>query len=86
MHEESTSHGCDYVLPDPLDHSHVSPICSLPSPSPKYFIDMPIENPMIFDSNVDLGHVDNMFSMLGGSLNNYMPMGCFSVYNPSIDP
>jgi len=78
--------GCNNVLPHPLDYSSISPICSLPSPSPKYSIDTPIENLLIFDSNVDLGHVDNMFSMIGGSLDNYVPLGHFSGYDPFIDP
>ena len=42
IYEESTSLGCNNVLPNLLDHSHVSPICSLPSPPPKYYIDTPI--------------------------------------------
>jgi len=32
MYEEFTSLDCNNVLPNPFDHSHVSPICSLPSP------------------------------------------------------
>ena len=48
MHKESSSFCFNYAFPNPLDHSYVSPICSLPSPSPKHFIDTPIENPMIF--------------------------------------
>ena len=86
MHEESPSLGCNNVLPNPLDHSHVSPICSLPSPSTKYYIDAPISNPMIFDANVDLGYEDNMFSMLGGNVDDYVSLGYFRGYDPSIDP
>ena len=48
MHEKSTSLGCNNDLPNPLDHFHVSPICSLPSTSPESYINTPIENPMIF--------------------------------------
>ena len=45
MHEESPSLGFDdSVIPNPLDHSHVSLMCSQPSPSLKYFIDTPIES------------------------------------------
>ena len=55
------------VSHNPIDHSHVSPICSLPSLSP--------ENPMIFDANIDLGYEDNMFSMLGGSIDDYVSRG-----------
>ena len=64
MHDESPSLGCNNVLPNPLDHSYVSPICSLPSPSLEYYIDTPIDNPMIFYANVDLGCERNMFDML----------------------
>ena len=36
MHEESYSLSFDdIVLPNPLDHSYVSSICSTPSPSPR---------------------------------------------------
>ena len=35
-HEESPSLGCSSVLPNPLDHSHASPLCLSPSPSPEY--------------------------------------------------
>ena len=48
MREESSSLGCNNVLPNPLDHSHVSCICSLPSSSSKYYNDVRIHNPMIF--------------------------------------
>jgi len=65
MREGFLSLGCNNVLSNPLDHSHVSPICSLPAPSPKYHIDMPIENPMIFYANSDLGYEDSAFNMLG---------------------
>ena len=43
VHEESPSLGFDSsVLPNPLNHSHASPLCSLPSPSAEHYIDMPI--------------------------------------------
>jgi len=66
MHEESPSLVCNNVLPNPLDHSHVSPMCSLSSVSPECSIDAPIDNPKICDSKVDLGHAGKMFNMLGG--------------------
>ena len=69
MHEESPNLGfADIVIPNPLYYSHVFPMCSLPSHSPEYYIDTPIENPMIFNANVDLGYEVNLFSMLGGML------------------
>jgi len=76
IHEKSHSLGFDHiVLPNPLDHSHVSSMYSLPSPSPEYDIVETIDNSMICDANDDLGYVDNMFSMLGGSLDNYVSLG-----------
>ena len=33
---------------------------------------MPINNPKIYDPNADLGHVDKMFRMLGGGLDNFV--------------
>jgi len=71
MHEESPSLGCNNVLPNPLDHSHVSPIGSLPSPSPKCFIETPIENLMIFGANVDLGYEDKIFNVLSENVDNF---------------
>ena len=48
MHEESPRLGFNnIVVSNPLGHSHVSPVCSLPSPSPEYYIVEPIGNPMI---------------------------------------
>jgi len=64
----------------PLGHSHVSPICSLPSPSLEYYIDTPIDNPMIFYANVDLGCERNMFDMLG--VDNYVSLGYLKKYDP----
>jgi len=66
MHEESPSLGFDdCVFPNCLDHSHVSHMYLQPSPSPKYDIVEPVDNPKICDSNVDLGHEENEFNMLG---------------------
>ena len=87
MHEESPSLGFDdSVIPNPVDHSHIFPMCSLPSPSPEYYFDAPIENPMIFDANVDLGNEVNMFNIHGGNANNFVSLGCFSGFNTSLDP
>ena len=73
-------------FPNRLDHSHVLPVCSLPSQSLEYYIDALISNPMIFDANNDLGYEDNMFSMLGGNVDNFISLGYFSGYNASLDP
>jgi len=54
VHEESPSLGFnDSVLPNPLDHSHASPLCSLSSPSPEHYIDAPVDNIMICDANMN---------------------------------
>jgi len=74
------------VLPNPLDHSHVSPMSSLLSPFPEYHIDLPIDNPIICDANVDLGYEEDMFSMQGGNVDNFVSLGCFGGYDRSIDP
>jgi len=83
MHEESPSPGCNNVLPNPLDHSHV---CSLPSQSPQYYLDEPINNFLMCDANVSLGFVNNMFSILSGNVDDYVSLGCFRGHDPSIDP
>jgi len=62
MHEESPSLGFDdSVFHNPLNHSHTFPLCSMPYPSLEYYIDVPINNPMIFYANVNLGYDDSMF-------------------------
>jgi len=48
-------------------------ICSQPSSSLEFDLDVPIDNSMICDSNVDLGYEDNVFDMLGGMLLNFFP-------------
>ena len=86
MHEESPNLDYDDIgLPNPFDHSYVSPICSLPSPSPEYYIGTPIKNSMIFDATIDLGSVDNTFSMSGGNIDMFLSIGYFSGYNASLD-
>ena len=76
MHEESPSLGCDdIVLPNPFDHSHVSPMYLQPSPCPKYYINVPINNPMICGANVDFSYKDNMFNMLSGNVDNFLSPG-----------
>jgi len=87
MYKEFHTLGSDsIVLPNLLDHSHVSPMHLQPSLSPEYYIDVPSENLMIFYANNDLGYGDNMFSMLGTNVNNFMSLSYFSGYNVSLDP
>jgi len=78
VHKVSASLGFEDIgLPNSLDHSHASHLCSLPSPSLKYYINMPIDNPMIFYANVDLAYKDNVFVIFGGSVYDYVSLGCF---------
>jgi len=87
MHEESPSLGFDTIgLYNPLDHFHVSPMYLQASSSPKYYIDVPIDNLMICNGNVDLGYEDNMFNMLGENVDNFMSLSYCSGYNVSLDP
>jgi len=87
MHKESPSLGFDNnVIPNPLDHSHVFPMCSSPSLSPKYYIDVPIDNPKICYCNVDLGYENNVINVLGGNVHDYVSLGYLRGYDPSIDP
>jgi len=87
VHDKSPSLGFDNIaLSNPIDHFHVSPICSLPSPSPEYDIVKPIGNPIICNANNDMGHEDNMFCILGGNVDDYVSLGYLRGYDPSIDP
>jgi len=74
------------VFLNPLDHTHVSPMCSQPSPSLEYDIVEPIDNSMICHANIDLGHEVKMFNMLGGNVHDFVSLGYFRGYDPSIDP
>jgi len=85
MHKESPSLGFDNnVLHNPLDYSHVSPMYLQPSSSPEYYIDVPIDNPMICNGNVDLGYENNMFNILGGNVDNFVSLGYFSGIIPPL--
>jgi len=42
IHEDFPSLGCNIVLPNPLDHSHVSPMYLQSSQSPEYHLDVPL--------------------------------------------
>ena len=87
MHVQPPSLGFDNnVLLNSLDHSHASPLCSLPSHSPEYYIDVPIDYPMIFNANNDLGYENNVCDVLGWNSNNFMSLGYFRGCDPSIDP
>jgi len=61
-------------------------ICSQPSISPKYSLDVPNYNPRICDANVNLSYEDNIFGMLGWNVQDYVFLGYLRGYDPSIDP
>ena len=84
--EESPSLCFNYAFPNLLEHSHVPPMCSQPSVSPEYSLDVPVDNSMIFNANIDLGYEDKMFNILGGNVDNFLSLGYFSWYNASLDP
>ena len=87
MHEKSSSLAFDNIaLPNPLDHTYVSPTCSQPFIFPEYSLDAPIDNPKICDSNVSLGHEVKMFSMLDGNVDNFLSLGCVCRYDAFLDP
>jgi len=59
-------------------------MCSQPSQSPEYFLDEPIDNPMIYHANIDLGYKDNIFDVLGGNLDNFVSLCYLSGCNASL--
>ena len=85
LHEGSPSLAYDNVIPNSLEHSHVSTFCSPPSFSPELDFDVRIDNFEICDSNVDLGHEDNMFHMLGGNVDNFESLGNLCGYDAALD-
>ena len=55
---------------EPLNSCHILLLSSPPSLSPTYYLDMPIDYPMICCANIDLGYIDNAFALLGGPISN----------------
>ena len=51
---------------------------------PKYYLDEPINNSLIFDVNNDLDCEDNKFNMLDANVDNFMSLDYFSGYNASL--
>jgi len=76
----------DSVIPNILEHSYVSPTCSQPSILPDCSLDVLVDNPKVCDSDVNLGHEDNEFNVLGGNVDDYLSLGYLRGYDPSIDP
>jgi len=50
-------------------------MCSQPSFSPDYFVDVPNDISKLCDFNVDLGRENNMFNVLGGNVENFGSLG-----------
>ena len=71
VHEGLPSLAYENVIPSFLEHSHVSTLCSPHSlSSPELNLDVPNDISTIYDFNVDMGHDNNMFNMLGGNVEN----------------
>ena len=68
VHKDFPSLGSNIVLPNRLDHSHASSPCSLPSQSPEYYLDKPINNFLIYDANINLGMRITCLACLVGML------------------
>ena len=47
---------------------------------------MSIDNFEICDANVDLGHENNMFNVLGGNVENFESLGSLCGYDAALDP
>ena len=87
MHAGSSSLTYDNVFPKSLEPYHVSTFSSQPSSSsPKYAVDVPIDNCEICESNVEMGHEDHMFSVLGGNNETFESLGYLSGYDAALDP
>jgi len=74
MHAKSPGLSYDNILPNSLDHSHVFPICSHLCLSFENFFHVPIDNPMLYESNVDLG-CEDMFDVFGENVDHVMSLG-----------
>ena len=46
---------------------------------------MPIDNLEICDFNVDMGHENNLFNVLGGNNDNFESLGYLSGYDVALD-
>ena len=51
-----------------------SPFVHKPSSSSEYYFNVPIDNPMIFDSIVHLGYKDNIPDVFGGNVDNFLSL------------
>ena len=87
VHEGSSSLSFENVIPNPLEHAHVSSISSPPSSSfPEYAFDVPSDNSEICESNVDMGHEEYMFNVLGGNVYSLKSLGYFRGYDAALYP
>jgi len=82
VHEGSSSLSFENVLPNPLEHAHVSTFSSQPSSSsPEYTYDVPNDISEISDSNVGVGNKDHMLNLLGGNVENFESLGSLCGYD-----
>ena len=70
--------------PNPLYDSFVFLICSKPLFFHEYYFDEPIDNPMLYDSNVDLGYQDDMFDVLHRNANHILSLGYYNGHDASL--
>ena len=85
MHKESSSVVANYVIPNSLERSHLSPIHSQPLFSPKCSVDVHNGISKLCDFNVDLCYDDHMFHMLGGNAHHFESLGYLSGYDAALD-
>jgi len=86
VHERSPSLAYYNIIPNSLEHSLVSTLCSPPSlSSPELDLDVPNDISMFCDFNVDMGYENNMFNMLGGNVENFVSLGYLCGYNAALD-
>jgi len=86
VHEGSPSLAYENIIPGSLEHSHISTFCSQPSlSSPELDLDVPNDISTICDFNVDMGHDNNMFNMLGGNVGNFESLGYLCGYDAAFD-
>ena len=84
---EGSSLSYENVIPNPLEHAYVSIVSSAPSSSsPECAFDVPIDNFEICEFNVDMGHEEYMFNVLGGNVENLESLGYFREYDAALDP
>jgi len=76
MYEESPGLSFDNVFSNLLDHAHALCLCSLPFPSLEFCIEKRINSHVMCGSHLDMGYEDNVFHVLGRSVDDQLSLGC----------